>query len=442
MKRLKKAIQGITLMEANEQKAAFASFLMVLILMAVYFTLRPVRDAMASDWSDTEVSMLWNIQFFISIGIVSIYSFAISRIAFKYLVPIVYSAFAFSFLSFYWFTPWVSDPTLIEKMFYVWVTAFSLLNLSVFWSFMSETFTQDQAKRLFAFIGAGASVGALVGPIIPTFFAESLGLSNLMLIAACGLFLVIPIIYYIYRLKQTELKSDNTLVTPIQKKLATPWWTGFRDTVRNPYLLAIAIFLLLYVFISSFIYFQQKNLLADFSRADRTQILGGIDWIVNILTFAFAFVITSRMVKKFGMGFTLSSVPMLLLIAFVILAFAPVIVILLAIQVTRRVGNYAITRPAREMLFTNVTQEERFKAKPVIDVVVYRGGDAVSGSLFALLSDGLGLGLMAISIVGAGIASLWSGAGLYLGHLYTSKQSPSTPSIKTIFLSPKSNQTT
>lgn len=422
MSRFKNFVSKITLMKPQEQKAAVVSFIMVFILMAVYFTLRPIRDAMASDWSDTEVSWLWNIQFFLSIGIVSIYSLAISRLKFKHVVPVVYATFSASFLVFYFLLPFVSNPTLIEKGFYLWVTAFSLLNLSVFWSFMSHIFSKEQGKRLFAFIGAGASAGAIVGPAIPTLFAEALGLDNLMLMAALGLLLVIPIILYLYQAQSSGHTSEVCISSRSAKKIGGNWWSGFKDTFSNKYLLGIAIFILMYVFISSFIYFQQKNLLADFSRAERAQILGGIDWIVNLLTFIFAFTITGRLIKRMGMGFTLASVPVLLIFGFLILAVAPVIVVLLGLQIGRRVGNFSITRPAREMLFSTVSEEERFKAKPVIDVVVYRGGDAVSGSLFAILTDGLGLGLVAISVIGAGIASLWAAIGAYLGSNYDRSQ--------------------
>ena len=194
---IKQKIALVTLMKPAEQRSAYAAFAMVFLLMAVYFVLRPVRDAMASDWSDTEVSLLWNIQFFISSGIVMLYCWCISRISFRQVVPMVYGLFALSFLMFYLITQTMSDPILVEKAFYLWVTAFSLLNLSVFWSFMSETFSKNQGKRLFPFIGAGASAGAIIGPAIPTIFAGTLGAANLMLLSAMGLLMVIPLVLFL-----------------------------------------------------------------------------------------------------------------------------------------------------------------------------------------------------------------------------------------------------
>jgi AAA family ATP:ADP antiporter len=175
---------------------------------------------------------------------------------------------------------------------------------------------------------------------------------------------------------------------------------------------------LLYVFIGSFVYFEQKNLLAEYSRPERAKILASIDWVVNSLTFVMAFFVTSRIVTKLGMPITLALMRILLVVGMLALALAPLIVIVMAVQVTRRAGNYAVTRPAREMLFSQVTQEQRFKSKPVIDIVVYRGGDAVSGTLFAFLFEGLGLGLALIALIGAGISTLWSAVAIFLGRRY------------------------
>lgn len=415
---LTKVVGVASNIRSNEFRATSVSFVMVFILMASYFVLRPVRDAMASDWSDTEVSTLWNLQFFISIGIVSAYGWMISRVSFKNVVPIVYSIFGLSFIGFYFFTPLFAEPTLIEKSFYLWVSAFSLIHLSVFWSLMSDTFTKEQGKRLFSVIAAGGSAGAIVGPAIPAFFADRLGLQVLMLISASGLALVVPLVFYLSRLKQTDLGAGNRSTILQTNPLGGDWWAGFKKVVSNRYLLGIGVFILLYVFIGSFVYFEQKNLLAEYSRSERARILGSIDWVVNTLTFIMAFFVTGRIVTKLGMPITLMLLPIVLIIGMLALAVAPLIVVVMAIQVARRSGNYAITRPAREMLFTQVTQEERFKSKPVIDVVVYRGGDAVSGTLFALLSEGLGLGLAAIALVGVGISAVWAKVAHHLGRSY------------------------
>jgi len=413
-----RAARALSEIESNELKATFVSTLFVFILMASYYILRPVRDAMASDWTDSEVSFLWNINFFVSAAIVAVYGFAVSRAKLRNVIPSMYGFFALSFIAFYFGISLVSDRVLIDKAFYLWVSVFALFHVSVFWTFMADTFNKEQAKRLFAIIGAGASAGALVGPAIPSLFAGVLGTDTLMLIASVSLMLVIPLVFYMYHLKATELGNADLEADTSTAVVGGKWWQGFRSFVTNPYLLGIGAFILLYVFIGSFVYFEQKNLLVDYSRAERTQILGSIDWLVNVVTFGMAFFVTGRLVGKVGMPAALALMPVLVCAGLLILAFAPVLTVLLALQVFRRGGNYGLTRPAREMLYTNVTQEERFKAKPVVDIVVYRGGDAVSGTLFAFLTDGIGLGIAAVALVGSAIAAAWAGVGVWLGRQF------------------------
>ena len=413
-----KAAKALSEIESNELKATLVSTLFVFVLMASYYILRPVRDAMASDWTDTEVSFLWNINFFVSAAIVAIYGFAVSRARLRNVIPAMYGFFALSFIAFYFGVSLVDDRVLIDKAFYLWVSVFALFHVSVFWTFMADTFNKEQAKRLFAIIGAGASAGALVGPAIPALFAGALGTDTLMLVASSSLMLVIPLVFYMYHLKRTELGNSDLEADTSKTVIGGNWWQGFQSFVTNPYLLGIGVFILLYVFIGSFVYFEQKNLLADFSRAERTQILGSVDWLVNLVTFGMAFFLTGRIVSKVGMPTALALMPFLVGAGLLILAFAPMLTVLLALQVFRRGGNYGLTRPAREMLYTKVTREERFKAKPVIDIVVYRGGDAVSGTLFAFLTDGVGLGLAAVALVGSAIAAAWGGTGIWLGKKF------------------------
>jgi AAA family ATP:ADP antiporter len=233
---------------------------------------------------------------------------------------------------------------------------------------------------------------------------------------------VIPLVFYLYHLKSVELGNADLQADTSNVVLGGNWWQGFQSFFTNPYLLGIGAFILLYVFIGSFVYFEQKNLLAEFSRSERTQILGSVDWLVNLVTFGMAFFVTGRIVSKLGMPTALALMPFLVAAGLLVLAFAPVLTVLLALQVFRRGGNYGLTRPAREMLYTKVSQEERFKAKPVIDIVVYRGGDAVSGTLFAFLTDGIGLGLAAVAIVGSAIAAAWGAIGIWLGKLFDKKK--------------------
>ena len=402
----------------REVKAVVFSFLFVVVLMSAYYILRPVRDAMASDWTDAEVSWLWTLNFFISTGIVALYGIMVSKFRFRLLVPVMYGIFAGSFIIFYVLGSIYEDRILIDKAFYVWVSVFSLFHISVFWSFMSELFSKEQSSRLFGVIAVGASVGGLIGPSITAIFSVSLGTDKLMLIASTMLLIPIPIIFFLQSLKTKELNNE-VLNTPISNQsIGGNPLAGFKMFFSNPYLLSIGVFILLYTGISSFVYFELKNLLSDFSRPERSVIWAQMDLAVNILAISTGLFATGRIVTRFGMPATIAMVPIIICIGLLILAISPLLGVVMILQIVRRAGNYAVTRPAREMLFTLVNQETRFKAKPVIDIVAYRGGDMITAWLFTGLTQGLGLGLAAVAAIGAGIAGLWTLVGIYLGRWF------------------------
>ena len=416
---IERIIRTATKIEANELRATILSFLFVFTLMAAYYILRPVRDALSSNWTDAELSWLWTSTFFFSLIAVSVYGTVISRVQFKNLVPGVYAFFSFSFFIFYFGSSLVETFGYIDKFFYVWLSVFSLFHISVFWSFMSDLFSRHQAPRLFGIITTGASTGAIVGPILPTFFSDSLGSSNLMLIAAVILLIPIPIIRKLESLKATDLGNKD-----VKADLSAQWaigknpFAGFGLFFRKPFLFSIGLFILFYVAISTFVYFEIKNLLVDVDSDVRMQIWGGIDLAVNSLAIVTAVFVTSRLATKFHMSITLTLIPVLIVLGLLIVAAAPIISVVAGLQIVRRAGNYAITRPGREMLFTIVDRETRFKAKPVIDIVVYRGGDMITAWAFTALTAGLGFGLSAVAAVGAGIAAIWAVVGVYLGRSY------------------------
>ena len=411
--------RSATLIEANETRAVSLSFLTAFTVMAAYFFLRPVRDSMASDWSTAEISQLWTVQFFLSLVLVMVYGFACSRIRFRLLVPSVYGFYALTFACFYFGSSFVTNPVLLDKSFYVWVSLFSMFNLSVFWSFMSDTFSTEQSKRVFPFIGAGVSAGAAAAPLVVAIFAKDIGNNNLMLVAAGILLLSIPMVLYLQRLKIVDLHNESVQANLAAAKMGGRWWAGFRDFVSNPYLLMIGVFILAYTAVQAFIYFETTDLLRIYEdRETRTTILALRDAVVNILTFGLGLFITGRLVKRLGMAATLALMPAFAAIGLVILALVPALAVLLAMDIARRAAEYGITRPAREMLFTKVDRETRFKTKPVIDVAIYRAGDAWWGGVFSFLSSTAGLGFVAMSLIGAVLAALWAGTGIYLGRAF------------------------
>jgi len=409
-------LKAVSKVEPYEFRATAASFVLVLILMAAYYILRPVRDAMSSAWTDAEVSLLWTINFFLSFVLVAIYGLAASRISVRHLVPAVYGFFAATFIAFYFLSSFVDHPVLIDKAFYIWVSLFSLFPISVFWSFMSDLHTREQSKRLFGIITTGASVGAIAGPSIALLFAD-LGTYNLILVASVVLIAMLPIIFYLQSVKQRDphYRSGGGEMRQLPTLGRNPL-AGFKLFLQNPFLLAIGLFLFLYTGIGSFVYLELKNLMADFSTADRTEIWAFMDLATNALTILTGLFITSRLATRFGLGWTLALLPVVVAGGLLSVAMVPVLSIVVGLQIFRRAGNYGITRPAREMLFTYVDQETRFKAKPVIDVVVYRGGDVFWGWGFTGLTQGLGLGMAAVAAVGAAISAVWAFVGFYLGR--------------------------
>ena len=421
MSYLKRYINKAAKIEPNEIRAVLVSFAFIFSILAAYYIIRSVRDGMSSDWSDAELSTIWTFTFFISFLVVSFYGYICSKVRFKYLVPGVYGFFALSFVLLFLLINFFPELNLINQIFYVWVSVFSLLNISVFWSFMADTYNKEQAKRLFAFIASGSSLGAIFGPTISLIFASRLGSNSLVLISAVMLIIPLMIAMYLNKIKATDL--DNTSSNEFnENEMSGNFWDGFTELLKPPLLknilLGIGIFIVLYSGLSTFVYFAIKNILTDIDQDTRTQIWAGIDLAVNVLAVFTAMFGTSRLAKRFGLSVTLALVPGIIILGMFILALSPILWVVVGLQVVRRAGEYAITKPAREMLFTLVDRESRFKAKSVIDVVVYRAGDIFWAWGFTGLTQVLGLGLGAIAAIGGFVAILWTALALRLGRAF------------------------
>ena len=421
-----KFINLSTRIKPNEIRATLLSFSFVFLLMTAYFILRPVRDAMSSDWTDTELSWLWTSTFFFSFLAVSLYGDIISRIKFNYVVPGVYVFFSITFFAFNFLSLILIDPDIINKIFYVWLSVFSLFHVSVFWSFISNIFSKEQAPRLFGFIASGASIGAILGPSVPILFANQVGTMNLLIIAGIILLIPVPLISWLEKIQFSELKNHKVNLDETKNTIKKDFLSGFSSLIKNPYLISISLFILFYVVMNTFIYFELRKLLIDFDRDARTQIWASIDLIVNVLAIVTAIFLTGRITTRFGMPTTLALIPVLMVLGWLVVAISPILLFLIGLQVIRRAGNYAITKPGREMLFTLVDNEARYKVKPVIDIVVYRGGDMLTAWFYTFLTATLGLGLSGVSIIAAAVASLWALTGLYLGKRYKIQRTAET----------------
>ena len=413
--------------EANELRAVLLSFAFVFTILASYYILRSIRDGLASEWDDVQLSTIWTFTFFISFLVVALYGFACSKIKFRYLVPGVYIFFALSFFSLYVLINVLPEIKLMgytiqtDQIFYVWVSVFSLLNISVFWSFMADIYSKQQATRLFGFIAAGSSLGAIFGPTISLLLATKIGSYNLILISASLLFIPVLIASVLEKIKTSDLGTQG-LNQGYDKPLGANIFSGFKEFALNRLLLCIGIFIVLYTGISTFVYFELKNILVDYDQDLRTQIWAGMDLAVNVLAVVTAMFGTSRLATRFGLTVTLPLVPVIIITGLFIVALSPMLWVVVGLQIVRRAGEYSITKPAREMLFTIVDRESRFKAKSVIDVVVYRAGDIFWAWAFTGLTQLLGMSLAAIALIGAGIASIWSLLAVYLGKYFDKHQ--------------------
>jgi AAA family ATP:ADP antiporter len=410
---------ALTNIQRHEVAAVALSFALVFVLMTAYSILKPVRDALAADWGNVGLSLTWTVNFGISLVAVAAYGIALTLIRFRVIVPAVYVFFAATFFALYLVRQQMPDATFVSKGFYVWVSVFSLFNLSVFWSFMTDIYDKPQARRLFGIIAAGTTVGAIVGPTITATLVDTLGADGLLLMSAALLVVPVFVIPLLRRLKVTQLGNEDLHADVRgERALGSNPFAGFSVLLSDRYILGIAVFILFYVTINTFVYFELQSLTREYSLEFRAQVWSLIEISTNVLTLLTAALITGRIVARFGMPTALAFMPALVAIGITALVAAPVLLVLAIFQIGRRVGNYAITRPSREMLFTVLDREARFKAKPVIDVVVYRGGDVLTAWMFTLLAERAGLGLSGIALVIGGIAVAWGATAIWLGRRY------------------------
>jgi len=410
-------IEKATKIERRELWGVLLSFTFVFSLMASYSLLKPVRDSMSSNWSDAELSTLWTATFFVSLLAVWLYGAACSRLRSTVIVPGVYLIFAASFAGFYTLLQGPDSSALVGQLFYVWISVFSLFHISVFWTYMADTYSKQQSLRLFAVIGSGSSIGAIAGPALALLLVGVIGPRALLLVSAALLMLPFGIVLHMNRLRGKGLLGNSAEQHAAHSApMGGGSLDGFTLFFNSRYLLGIGLFILLYVAISTFVYFQLKNLMVDVDAATRVQVWAGIDLAVNILAIITAWFGTSRLTARLGMPKTLALVPAVITVLLLGLALTPLLWVVIGLQIVRRAGNYSITRPCREMLFTRLDRESRYKAKNVIDVAVYRGGDVIFAWMFTGLTQGLGLGLGAVAGVGALVAAIWTAIAFYLGR--------------------------
>ena len=413
-------LRRMVYMQAGEGRAVAWSFCYFFSLLSAYYVLRPIRDEMGVTAGIDQMHWLFTGTFVAMLLVVPLFGWITSRYRRSRFLPFIYYFFIANILLFYGLFESAVAPTPVARAFFVWLSVFNLFVVSVFWSFMADLFRNEQAKRLFGFIAAGGTVGAISGPALTAILVTRIGTSQMLLLSAALLGFAV---FCIHRLIAWHAASPTTDTGGPEDadKQAQPLGGGMLDgallLLRSPYLLGICALILLYSSLSTFLYFQQAQIVKDAfdDSQTRTAVFAGMDLAVNVLTLLLQAFFTARLVKWLGLGMTLALIPLLLSVGFAALGLLPVLPVLVTVQVLRRAGNYAIMRPAREMLYVVLSREEKYKAKNFIDTVVYRGGDAASSWVYAGMR-GLGLGLSGIAWIAVPLSLLWAWLAWRLGR--------------------------
>lgn len=398
----------------DEAKALLWATLYGFFILFSYYILRAVRDEISSA-DRGNLQILWTAVFGVMLVAVPLYSWVASRFQRGIFVPLANRFFILCLLGFWGalvLLPVEARPW-IDRAFYVWTSVFALFVVTVFWGFMADCWGNDQGKRLFSFIAVGSSLGGIAGSTVTASLAELVPTFTLLLIACVPLEVASWCALVLHRLLGG---SDPDPARPENQPLGGDALSGIKVVFRSPYLLGIAGFLALMTFASTILYFQQAHLVGEAitDRGARTAFYAKIDLAVNLLTIFFQVYLTARIIRWVGIGVSLALIPTLVFLGFLGLGLYPTLAVLVVVQVGYRAGRYGITRPAREVLFTVVGREERYKSKAFLDAAVYRGGDLVSGWIYAGLAA-LGLSIGAISLVAAPMAAVWVVIGIRLG---------------------------
>jgi AAA family ATP:ADP antiporter len=379
-----------------------------------YYILRPVRDEISSA-DRGNLQILWTAVFLVMLVAVPLYSWVTSRHPRGVFVPLANRFFIANLLAFYaalLFLPESARPW-IDRCFYVWASVFALFVVTVFWGFMADIFRNEQGKRLFAFIAVGSSVGGIAGSAVTALLAQAVPPFSLLLIACVPLEIASWCALVLHRRFGTASNAGAAANQPLRGTALS----GIGVIFRSRYLMGIALYLALMTFTSTVLYYQQADLIGQTfaDRAARTSFYAQIDFAVNVITIVLQVVVTAQLIRLIGIALSLTIVPALVCLGFLGVGAYPLLGVLVALQVAYRAGRYGIAKPAREVLFTVVDREERYKSKAFLDAAVYRGGDLVSGWIYAGLAW-LGLTVGAISLVAAPLAAVWVAVGWALGN--------------------------
>lgn len=417
---LARLFRAAAVIESQEIKAVLLSVLYFFLLFGSYSIVKPVRDAMGTVYGMENIHELFTGTFLVSLAFAPLYSWCAARIKLSIFLPWVYGFIALTLLFFHGlFTAGVHDRW-VAAAFYVWVSTFNILAISVFWTFMADIFSRTQAKRLFGFVAAGGTLGGIVGPAVAALLAGRVGNEGLLLISTAGFLAAAWVVSRLGKEKERLLAAGiDVQHTHLSYPLRGSALDGFKLLLQSKYLLLLALFLLLMTWISTIVYIQLGDQItqAFASREERTRAYALIDLLVNSIALGVQIFGTGRIIRRFGITTGLLLNPIIMVIAFVGVVFSPVLMVLGGIQVVRRVAEYALAKPSREMLFTVVDQESRYKAKNVIDTVIYRFGDLSSAWVSSFI---LPFGIVGLAVFGAVVSAIWIPVAWTLGRRYES----------------------
>ncbi len=413
---MKKLFAKIVDVKPNELRALWLGFAFFFVVLAGYYVIRPIRDNIGAQ----QFENLWWMFTVVLVAMIfanALFSAIVSRMSRRKFIPIAYRFFILNLLIFFVlmrYAPPGKQPW-IDGSFFVWVSVFNLFATAVFWGFMTDLFTSEQGKRLFGFIAVGGSLGGMLGPIITASLVHYVSTGVLLLICAGMLELAAQSVRFFpaeFRRDDSPSKDDAA-----EQPIGGKFWDGVTSICKSPYLLGLFLFIFLYTFTSTWTYFQQAELtksgFAD--KAARTAFFAKIDFSVNTLTLMMQIFVTGRLMKFLGVTVTLLFMPVLSLFGFAAIGFAPVLSVLAVFQIARRASTFAFMRPAREVLFTVLRREDKYKAKSFIDTFGYRCGDQFGAWSYAGM-QWLGLFLSAISYIAIPVVAGWCVLGVWLGR--------------------------
>jgi AAA family ATP:ADP antiporter len=396
----------------QERAAALWSFAYFFTLLAGYYVLRPLRDQMAITGGIRNLPWLFTATFATLLVAQPLYGVLVAKLPRARFIPIVNHFFVVNLALFWLFLTLQIDTALVARMFYVWVAVFSLFSVAVFWSFMADLFTADQGKRLFGFIGAGGTAGALLGPVLTIWLSVPLGPTNLLIPA---MMLIEAAVFCVWRLEHAATARQAGHADT--QRLGGGAFAALPELIRSPYLLGLAAWISLQSFCATILYFEQIHIVAAEVQGAgaQTRLFAAIDLAVNLLTLATQLLATGQLLKRFGTGVTAAALPAVYVAGFLAVFLTPTLAAVLAAQVAQRWIHFALANPARQVFYTVLGREEKYKAKNLIDVVIYRGSDALYGWVFDSLQL-LGLKLGSIALVAAPVAAIWLALSAALGR--------------------------